>query len=106
MKILALERDLAPNSPVPQALLEAEAHAAWSLQQAGIIRELHFRNDRPEAVLVLECDHLDHARASLAKLPLVNAGRIEFELIPLRPYPGFARLFKKPPSPESPAATT
>ena len=27
-------------------------------------------------------------------MPLVQAGLISFECIPLKPYPGFARLFK------------
>jgi hypothetical protein len=59
-----------------------------------VIRELYFRDDRAEAVLVLECDTVDRARQALAALPLVARGLIDFDLIPLRPYPGFARLFK------------
>ena len=94
MKILALEQeapghtsdDFAPH-------LKAEAERVWTLHQEGVIRELYFRADRSEAVLVLECANLDGARAALDSLPLVQAGLIDFELIPLRPYPGFARLF-------------
>jgi hypothetical protein len=95
MKILALERPVpgvAPESCTP-ALLRSEARRAWELQQAGVIRELYFRVDRDEAVLVLEAADLAQARATLADLPLVRAGLIEFELVPLRAYPGFARLF-------------
>ena len=33
------------------------------------------------------------ARQILAQLPLVQAGLIEFEIIPLVPYDGFERLF-------------
>jgi len=65
----------------------------WALYQEGLIRELYFRADRSEAVLVLECASLDEARAALGSLPLVQAGLIRFELVPLRPYPGFSRLF-------------
>lgn len=36
---------------------------------------------------------LEHARAALATLPLVYAGLIEFEILPLEPCTGFARLF-------------
>jgi len=43
--------------------------------------------------LVLECADVDEANAVLSTLPLVKAGLITFELIPLGPYPGFARLF-------------
>jgi hypothetical protein len=42
---------------------------------------------------VLECSDIDEAQRILAELPLVPAELIDFELIPLRAYPGFARLF-------------
>lgn len=34
------------------------------------------------------------ARTALASLPMVAAGLIRFEVVPLRAYPGFARLFE------------
>lgn len=95
MKLIALEHeqpDVTPEQFTPD-LLTAEARRVYDLQQAGVIREIHFRADRNEAVLILECDSLDAARAALASLPLVEAGLITFEIIPLRPYPGLARLF-------------
>ena len=94
MKILALEKDVpgvADDACGPH--LKAEASRAWALQQAGVLRELYFRADWPGAVLVLECRDVDEARGVLATLPLVRAGLIDFDLIPLVPYPGFARLF-------------
>jgi hypothetical protein len=45
-------------------------------------------------VLVLECGSGDEAQRYLADLLLVRAGLIQFEVIPLRPYLGFARLFE------------
>ena len=94
MKILAIEREQ-PGAAVHdfQRLARAEAVRAWELYQAGVIRELYFRQDRPEAVLILECADVEEAAASLTTLPLVEAGLIAFEIIPLAPYPGFARLF-------------
>ena len=94
MKVLAIEEpnpiatdeDFAPH-------LKAEAARAWELHQSGIIRELYFRADREEAVLVLECASLEAAHEALKTLPLVAESLISFHLIPLRPYPGFARLF-------------
>jgi hypothetical protein len=96
MKIIAIEHD-APQARAEDfyPLLEAEARRAWELHQSGLIRELYFRQDRNEAVLVLECADLREAENSLATLPLVAAGLIHFELIPLKAYPGFARLFKE-----------
>ena len=61
----------------------------------AVIRELYFRTDSESAVLVLECDGIGEARRALEKLPLVARGLIAFDLIPLRPYPGFARLFAR-----------
>jgi len=95
MKILAIEHD-PPDSGGNQStadLLQAEARRAWELYQAGFIRELYFRADRYEAVLMLECANVDEARSILDTLPLVHAKLIGFELIPLKAYPGFARLF-------------
>jgi hypothetical protein len=74
--------------------LKAEAARAWELYQAGMIREMYFRADVSEAVLVLECADVKEAGAVLATLPLVKAGLITFDIIPLRPYAGFARLFE------------
>jgi muconolactone delta-isomerase len=98
LKILALEVDApgADESAYTAALLRAEGRRAWELLQAGVIRELYFRADRHAAVLVLECASGEEAQAVLATLPLVRAGLIAFEVIPLAPYPGFARLFSEP----------
>lgn len=94
MKILALEKqaegvtagDFRPH-------LEAEAARVWELYQAGVFRELYFRADRDDAVLVLECAGVGEAHEVLNTLPLVKEGLIAFDLIPLAPYPGFSRLF-------------
>ena len=77
--------------------LKKEALRAWELYQQGIIREMYFRDDRSEAVLILECLNINEAQKILSTLPLVEEGLIQFELIPLRPYPGFSRLFEQEP---------
>lgn len=94
MKILALEHEL-PGATAEdfQQYARAEAARAWELHQQGIIRELYFRADRDEAVLVLECEDVTAAQRVVDSLPLVEQGLITFELIPLAAYPGFARLF-------------
>ncbi len=98
MKILAIEHDppAVTGEQFTEPLLKAEAQRAWELHQAGLIRELYFRADRHEAVLILECAHVDEARSILDTLPLVREKLIGFELIPLIAYPGFARLFAEP----------
>lgn len=94
MRILAIEKEVPGVTDEQfQPHLKAEAFRAWELYQAGVIRELYFRADRPDAVLVLECASVEAASEALSTLPLVKAGLIAFDLIPLKPYPGFARLF-------------
>lgn len=95
MKILALEKEIpgVTDDQFTPELLKSEAVRAWELYQAGIIRELHFSQDRHEAVLILECNNAAEAQAILATLPLVKSGLLAFNVIPLTSYDGFARLF-------------
>lgn len=94
MRIIAIEvekpglnkRDFVPH-------LRDEAKQGWELYKKGFIREMYFREDKPEAVLILEAKDVDEAKKKLSELPLVKNGLITFELIPLKPYHGFERLF-------------
>jgi muconolactone delta-isomerase len=94
MKILALEKEVPGVAAAAfEPHLQAEAARVWELQQTGVLREIYFRQDRREAVLILECADGEEARQVLGTLPLVRAGLIAFVVIPLVPYPGLARLF-------------
>jgi muconolactone delta-isomerase len=95
MKILAIERAVpgVAAEQFTQELGAAEARRVWDLHQDGTIREAYFRTDESSAVLALECVDAAAARAVLETLPMVAAGLIRFEVLPLRAYPGFARLF-------------
>jgi muconolactone delta-isomerase len=96
MKILALEHENpGADRNKFKSIEDDEARKAWELYQEGWIRELYFRADRTTAVLVLDCDSLPAAEEILASLPFVREGLIRFELIPLKAYPGFERLFVK-----------
>jgi muconolactone delta-isomerase len=94
VKILAMERELpGATAEAFRPHLKAEARRVWELYQAGVFREMYFRADEGTAVLILECQDVDAAHAVLNTLPLVQAGLITFDVMPLIPYPGFARLF-------------
>jgi muconolactone delta-isomerase len=95
MRILAIERGVAgvTSDRFTPELGAEEARRVWELHQDGTIRELYFRADETSAVLTLECPDAAAAQAVLETLPLVKAGLIRFEVLPLRAYPGFARLF-------------
>ena len=96
MRILAIERPVegADAARFTPELRADEARQAWRLYQAGVIRELYFHADEPMAVIVLECADVAEAGTALETLPMVSAGLIEFDVLPLRAYPGFARLFE------------
>lgn len=96
MKVLALGHDVVgQDDPRFAELRPGEARQVWDLYQADVLREVYFRADRPNGVLLFEVPDLAAARAAVDSLPLVAAGLIDFDLIPLRPYPGFARLFRE-----------
>jgi hypothetical protein len=97
MKVLALGHDVvAQDDPRFAELRPAEARRVWEMYQADLLREVYFRADSPNGVLVFEVPDLAAARVAVDSLPLVAAGLIDFDLVPLRPYPGFARLFREP----------
>jgi hypothetical protein len=94
MKILAIEKEVPginEEDYVPH--FKPEAMKAWELYQRGIIRELYFTEKDHFAVLILECKDGDEAKKYLNTLPLAKEGLIEFNVMSLIPYPGFARLF-------------
>jgi len=94
MKILAIEREVPGIEESKfKPFLKQEAAMVWELYQAGVIRELYFRQDQTSAVLILECEDVKDANSALNSLPLVREGLIAFDIIPLRAYPGFSRLF-------------
>lgn len=71
----------------------AEAARTWALYREGVIREMSWRVDRHDVVLILEAPDPAAAEAVLSTLPLVEAGAISFEVLGLRPYDGWQRLF-------------
>jgi muconolactone delta-isomerase len=77
-------------------LSRAEAARSWELFRTGVIREMCWRTDRRDVVIFLEAADAAAAEAALATLPFVEAGAISFEVVGLRPYDGWARLFAGP----------
>ncbi|MHA1945471.1 MAG: superoxide dismutase [Candidatus Hodarchaeales archaeon] len=95
MKIIAIEKEKPDSTPeLFKEYSEREALEAWDLYQEGFIREMYFRADKSCAILILESNNLIEANDKLQLLPFVKRGLISFDLIPLKPYTGFSRLFK------------
>lgn len=95
MKILALEKEIDPATDWRKHahLLEEEARLVWQFQKSGFIRDIAFTRETNKAVITLECKDEVEARQLLDQLPLVAGGLITFEIIGLKAYTGFDRLF-------------
>ena len=96
-----MEREVAGTDPARfRDMASQEASVLFALWMEGVVRESYFRADRDEALLVLEAEGVEQARHHLERLPFVQNGLITFDVIPLRTYPGFQRLFREdlPPS--------
>lgn len=95
MKILALDKLVEGVDPqrdiVP--LLRDEATVVWQRIVEGSLREIYSRGDRGGAALILEAEDVEAAHRILAEQPLVKAGFVDFDLIPLLPYRQLGMLF-------------
>lgn len=96
MKLLCLD------VPKPGASLEKyqphllnEVRHTWQLYKSGVIRDIYFRQDRPGVAIIAEADSIEVAKKALDELPLVKAGLIGWELIPLGPFTNWEFLFAK-----------
>jgi hypothetical protein len=95
MKIIAIEKEIAgKNSDDFEPYLKEEAYHVWQLYNSEVVREIYFRTDEHTAVLILECQSLAEAKEIVEEFPLAKNKLIEFQLIPLKPYDGFERLFQ------------
>lgn len=95
MKILVLPK---PREGVARdTLLEyaiAEIKAVWDLYAQGVVREFYTRaNESGRVVLMLEATTVEAAEDALATLPFARLHLIDFDVIPLEPLTGLARLF-------------
>jgi hypothetical protein len=95
MKILVLLNTTpAANPESIKPLAVPENKMAWELYKTGMIREMYFRGDSKGAVLVLESPDLASAEATMKKLPMVEAGLLEAQLIVLNPFTQIEFAFK------------
>ena len=94
MKLLALFSPV-DRPDLPQLMREHgpdELRALWELYEQGFVREMYQRRG-PGAVLIVEADDENQARARLEDLPLARAGAIALELIELLPFAAYGNLF-------------
>ena len=93
MKILAIEKNVRQIDPDKEKLtLTEEAVTLYELYHEEIVREFYF-NENHEVILVMEYTSVAACEELLHELPLVKMGYTRFELMEMRPYTGFERIF-------------
>ena len=93
MKILAVEKNIHRIDPEKErSILSEEAIGLYELYHDEIVRELYF-NENHEVILVMEYTSVAACEELLHELPLVKMGFTRFDLMEMRPYTGFERVF-------------
>lgn len=94
MKILAIEKE---SKGVDwndlEDLLKAEAQHVFHLYLSDSLREIYFTENK-NAILILETTDKESALNLLETLPSVKSGKIQFDIMELRPYTGYERIIK------------
>ena len=98
MKILVMPKPIEGVSR--EELLQhsaEEIQAVWQLYEQGICREFYTRANEPSRVVMMfESETVDATNKALATLPFARLHLIDFDVIPLAPFTGLARLFQAP----------
>ncbi|WP_290918941.1 hypothetical protein [Halodesulfovibrio sp.] len=93
MKILAIDKVMPDATPdkVKETFMD-EVNYTVKMYLADVVREMYFRQDRSGTILMLEAPSLEEARGLINKMPMVQAGLIDYELIPVGPFVPLALL--------------
>lgn len=93
MKIFAVDRILptATEEKIRGVVIKEALHI-WMLNTKDIVREMYFRKDRPGVLLVLEAADAQEAKRILNTFPMVAAGVIDFDIIPVGYFVPFGTL--------------
>lgn len=86
-----IPQDIAIKQLLP--LVKPEATKVWELYASDRLRSIHYITDKSGVVLLYEADCLEEVNKVVASLPMVQAGVLKFEIIPLMPFTGIEELF-------------
>jgi hypothetical protein len=92
----------APDPAAMRAIMPSEVRDTVNLYLAGKLDQWFVRQDTNGVVFLLNATSVADATAMLSKLPLVQAHRMEFELIPLGPLSPLRYLMGDPASAAKP----
>ena len=90
MKVLLIARRSTEHTPQDFApLLNKEAKQALEFLEDDFFREIYSMADGGGAVILAEANSLEEAQTKASNLPLVQAGMLHIEYIPLKAYRAF-----------------
>ena len=93
-KVIGVTRTLpgvSPEQMLPH--MQAEAQLAWDLYREGRISENYMRTDGGGALTIFNCRTVEEAKAIGDQFPLVQAGYISFEYLPVGAFTPWQGLF-------------
>ncbi len=101
-KVLAIGRVTAQGTPGAMApILPLEVRDTLRLHLAGKIDQWFFQTDGSGVVFIMNVTDRAEAHDLLEKLPLGQAGMMEFQLIPLGPLKPLSLLLSEPLRPQT-----
>lgn len=94
MQVLVIAR-VKSKIPLEQILpfVSAEADRAWKFYASEQIRQMYYIADMSGAVMLWEGESVESVSQEAQKLPMFKEGILELEILPLKPYTGYASLF-------------
>ena len=94
MKVLAVT-SVKPGSPEQlQQILPKEVPATLKLYLEGVVEQMWMRENRGGPVFLMAVETAEAAEAALARLPLVQAGLMTYELYPVGPLSALGLLIQ------------
>ena len=78
-----------------QSLESQEADRVWILYEENILKEIYLLEDRSGAVIVLNTESLEEAKVAIESLPMVEAGVLKPNYMPLTLWPEMQRMLNE-----------
>ena len=91
--IASIPENLSKRDVVPQ--IRPEAMASWKLWESEMMRAVWYKADMSGAVMVLDAPSMKEIEEALDTLPMIHEGLLKPEIIPLKSYTGWDKLFAK-----------
>ncbi len=96
MQFLMIAR-VTEDTPTERLLpyFKTEAAKVWEYYAADMLRSMNFIADGRGVVFLWEAPSIETVNEAINALPMMQAGLLNAEIIPLKAWTGFEQLFEK-----------